>query len=543
MSADVVLTSDRGTFTDYNGASPLGYVACLPARLVPRLFMNKFFTPPIAADNRFEAEIAPYPLRKLEAILEKENITVSVTPPEVLERAVDSNTKILGINVHDPYGLSPVTSKLTMIFGGGESWTSKFFSELSETVVELKEKYHFKVVIGGAAAWQIELNRPDWVDSVFEGEAELDFPLLVRKMMSGNEFPRHLQGRMPKVDQIPVITKPTRFGEVQITRGCPRGCQFCPITPETFRSIPLDDILREVKLNLDHGIKGVELLTDDIMLYGSRRLEVNHEALINLFKGVKNLGATHIYFPHITAPGVKSSPRTVEEISHIAEYDKYVAEAPVVGLESGSERIIGKYMRGKTYPWTPHEWGDIIYDATGIMVDNGIHPCYTVTIGYPDETESDMNETLSIINRIADGNLEAWVFPLPVIPMTPSRLKGNTFPKFETIPDRYWDILYASWRHSIKVTRDLLPLLTTEMPNPIIKWIVQNMNERVFSGVENIFKELADTRGKAALGFSKMEFNSALGIIRALYYLGTLGINEFIKNHQISGGKGKVSDY
>ncbi len=518
MHNQVVLTADRGTFTDYSGASPLGYTACLPARLVPRILMDELFTPPIKAIEG-EAVVAPYPLRKLQAILASNGIDSMVTPPEILHRVIDGNTKILGINVHDPYGLSPVSTKLTTIFGGGISWTHKFFMELSNTVVRLKRKYNFKVIIGGAAAWQIALDPPPWVDTIYEGEAELDFPPIVRNALEGKELPKHFLGRNAGVDRIPTITKPTRFGEVQVTRGCPRGCQFCSITPETFRSIPLEDIMEEVKVNLSAGIRGIELLTDDILLYGSNKLQVNHEAVVKLFSEVKRLGATHIYFPHITAPAVVSSPKTVEEISHIAEYDKYVAEAPVVGLESGSVRIISKYMRGKTFPYTPEQWHDVIIDATGIMVDNGIHPAYTLTIGFPDEREEVMMETLEFVRKIADLKLQAWLFPLPVIPMTPSRLRGNPFPTFESIPKMYWDILYESWKHSIKMTRQLLPLLTSEMPNRTVRWIVRNMNERIFSSIEGIFKEMADTKGEVVKSFSKIEFDSLTGIMKALYYL------------------------
>ncbi len=116
--------------------------------------------------------------------------------------------------------------------------------------------------------------------------------------------------------------------------------------------------MKEVELNLKHGSRNIELLTDDILLYGAKRLVTNHEAVVKLFESVKKAGAEQIFFPHISSPAVLDSPKTVEEISHIAEYDKYMAEAPpVVGLENGSERIIAKYMRGKPFPWTPPQTG------------------------------------------------------------------------------------------------------------------------------------------------------------------------------------------
>ncbi|HLH85252.1 MAG TPA: radical SAM protein, partial [Thermoplasmataceae archaeon] len=164
MGAKVVLTADRGSFTTYSGISTLGYVACMPARLVPRLLMNSVFTPPSRVIDGTEAELAPYALRKVEAALLSHGIdSVSIVPPEYIEKAVDESTKVLGISVHDPLGLSPVSFKLTMLFGGGPSWTAKFFEELGEKVEKLKKKYNFRVFIGGPATWQVELERPEWV--------------------------------------------------------------------------------------------------------------------------------------------------------------------------------------------------------------------------------------------------------------------------------------------------------------------------------------------------------------------------------------------
>ena len=158
MNNSIVLTSDRGSFSDYSGANALGYIACMPKRLVPRMFMDKFFNPPMRAYGTGEAVLAPYALRKVEAILSASGISdVIVSPPEHLKRVVSSSTKVVGITAHDPYGLSPVSTKLSLMFGGGESWTAAYFTELSETIKELKEKYSFKVFAGGPGIWQLDL--------------------------------------------------------------------------------------------------------------------------------------------------------------------------------------------------------------------------------------------------------------------------------------------------------------------------------------------------------------------------------------------------
>ncbi|MEM0374538.1 MAG: radical SAM protein, partial [Sulfolobales archaeon] len=461
MSWEIILTADKSTFTDYGGSSVLGYVACMPYRLVPKFFMNRFFTPEVPTDKLGRALYAPYPLRKIEATLLTAGYkSVAVVPPTKLKSVISHNTKILGVSVHDPLGLDPVSMKLSMIFGGGKTWTAKFFEELGDEIRDLKRRYNFKTIVGGPGAWELIKNKPDWVDIIFIGEAEHSIKEVFSRIMNGENLEGVIYGKDPKINEIPPIVNPARLGEVQITRGCPRGCAFCSITPETFRSIPLDVIKKEVEVNLRGGWRRVEFLTDDLMLYGSSKLMVNHEALVKLFSEVMAMGVDGIWFPHISAPPVKMSPRTVKEISEIARYDYNRAAAPVVGLETGSEKIFSKYMRAKSFPYLPSEWRDVIIDATAIMNESYIYPCYTMTIGYPDETEKDVEDSIRLVQDIIDHEFIAWVFPLPVIPISTTRIRDNPFPILERLPKNYWDLLYISWRYNLKVTRKLIPVLT-----------------------------------------------------------------------------------
>lgn len=514
----VVLTADRGTFTDYGGISTLGYVACMPSRIVPRPLMNLLFTPEMKSYRSGEAVYAPYALRKVEAALLERGVDVMVVPPDNLDKVIDENTKVLGITVHDPRGLSPVSMKLTMLFGGGPAWNAVFFDEMGRRIWQLKKKYGFRVVAGGPATWQLVLERPEWVDTIFNGEAEVDLPNIIKDAIEGRQIPSDVKGRDPKVEEIPTIKKPSRLGEVQVTRGCPRGCQFCSITPETFRSIPLKDILEEVKLNISHGQKSVELLTDDILLYGSNRLRTNHDAVVELFRSVKEAGADQIYFPHISAPPVVTDEKTVLEISDIAEYKKYRAEAPVVGLESGSKRIIYKYMRGKSFPFKPEEWGEVIVNATSILNKASITPCYTMTIGYPDETDDDVQESIDLVSNLFSSGNRSWVFPLPVIPMGSTKISKNPFPALKTLPSKYWELLYLSWKNDLRVTREVFPDMTGRMFSSTLRGIVNLLMDRTLAHVEEVFKELMETKGEKAYEYSLIDLNSITGVLRSIYW-------------------------
>ena len=152
-----------------------------------------------------------------------------------------------------------------------------------EKLTKLKRRYGFKVVVGGPGVWQLKgLEEKFGIDVLFDGEAELTFPLIV-KVLSGEDVPKYVKGDVVPVDEVPPIVTPSRNGVVQITRGCPRGCQFCSPTMFFFRSIPLDVVLREIELNLKAGVKAVGYATEDVLLYGARDLDFNPEAVMKLF--------------------------------------------------------------------------------------------------------------------------------------------------------------------------------------------------------------------------------------------------------------------
>ncbi len=517
---EVVLTSDRGSFSEYSRSSALGYFCCLPSRLVPRAFMDWFFAPPMRADANGIAVTAPYALRKVEAALLANGISdVVVAPPETLDQVVGRRTRVVGVTAHDPFGFAPVTTKLTMLFGGSRSWNEVYFDELGATLRRLRSTYGFRIVAGGPGIWQASLRRPEWVDTVFQGEAERTFPDLVRSLIAGLPAPAVLHGQPPALEEIPVIARAARVGEVQVTRGCPRGCEFCSITPDRYRTIPWEAIAAEIRVNQAAGERNVELITDDILLYGAKKLRTNHEAVVDLFTRLKAAGAEQIGFAHISAPAVKESPATVRAIGEIAEYERTRGLTPVVGLETGSVRIFQKYMPAKAFPYKPKEWKDVILDATVVLNDSGIDPCYTMTIGFPDETDADVDESIALVQALIDQGSRAFIFPLPVIPISTSRIRGNPMPHLASLPARYWDLLALAWKHDLALAQAMLPTFVSRM-NPLARSLTAVLVQRLSRPLEKVFDEFQSTRGTVAQEYARIHVDGLRGVMKALAWVG-----------------------
>jgi len=516
----VILTSDRGSFSDYSRSPALGYFCCMPTRLVPRTFMDRLLAPAVRTNRSHEAIAAPYALRKVEAALVQYGINdVAVVPPEHLSEAIGARTRVVGVTAHDPFGLSPVSTKLTMMFGGGPAWNATYFAELGEQLRALKARYHFRIVAGGPGIWQTSYIRPDWVDTIFQGEGEIDFPLLVSSILSGFPVPATVQGRTVPVDQIPSIIHRSRIGEVQVTRGCPRGCEFCSITPEKYRTIPLDAIRREIAVNMAAGERNVEIVTDDILLYGAKKLRTNHDAAVSLIQTIKDMGGENIGFAHVSAPAVQESPQTILDMGHVAEWDKYRGLTPVVGLETGSTRVFRKYMPAKSFPFKPEQWGEVILGATVTMNEAGIDPCYTMTIGFPDETDKDVEESMGLVQRMIDQGARAYIFPLPVIPISTTRIRGNPMPELEHLPERYWDLLTMCWKWDLRLTRRMLPTIVGRMQNPAARRVTEYFAERLSTSLERVFDKFQESHGHVAYTYRQIHATGVSGVLKSLFFL------------------------
>jgi len=329
----VVLTADRALFTDFSGSSALGFGLCVPVRLVPRLVEYRILAPPAPLTSEGRASYAPYGLSKVEAALIAAGFRrdeVAIIPPEYIEKVVDDDVAVVGIHVVDPQGLAPVSWTLRVMMGGGITCTQHEFEKLATKLMGLKRRYKFKLVAGGPGVWQLRgLEEKFGIDVLFDGEAELTFPLIARKLINGEEVSRHVAGDLVPIEQIPPIITPSRNGVVQIARGCPRRCRFCSPTMFHFRSIPIDVVLREVETNLRCGIRAVSFAVEDVLLYGAHGLRLNPEAVKKLFTATlevaRGYGVSRVGFSHVTL----SSALLMEDVVRfITDVNGYSNEGP-----------------------------------------------------------------------------------------------------------------------------------------------------------------------------------------------------------------------
>ena len=317
----IVLTADRRLMTNYRGNFLYGFIACGPYELVPEFVFDKLFCPSVETDKTTgEVKVAQCGLRRVEGALLKEyqRDDIFIAHPEMLAKSVGPNTKVLGINVMDPLGMAPVTTTMSP---EKLSYVAMKFKKMCASIIQLKKKYDFKVVVGGNGAW--ELARPDrmkihGIDTVVIGEAD-ELALDLFRDLENSDAPESLHTFVRNIENIPMITGPTINSLVEAMRGCGRGCDFCDVNKRSKKDIPLERLQYEAKINLAYGFDSIWLQSDEMLLYGCDNKDFipNADAILNLWNGLKSVGANFVGTTHMTLSAVASSPDLIRKISEV----------------------------------------------------------------------------------------------------------------------------------------------------------------------------------------------------------------------------------
>jgi radical SAM superfamily enzyme YgiQ (UPF0313 family) len=454
----IVLTADRTLMSEYGGGIFLGFSATVPMGLMPDALYFSLFCPSVNVDDGGRVEVAPCGTRRIEAALlsygfKEEDL--AVVHPDHLRKAVGRRTKVVGVTEIDPLGKGPATSTFTEIFGGEAYMSSKFIEVLNDPAVA---RFRPKIVVGGPGAWQLEseetLDRLG-IHHLIVGEGERVVGPLFEKIVDGQSPPRIVHGDVVPEHEIPTIRAPTIHGVVEISRGCGRGCAFCVPTLQRYRCLPIDHILREVEVNLRAGRQPL-LHGEDVLRYKAKGLDVNKEAVLNLFKAVKgHPGVERVSISHFALSSVVSAPSLVEEISEILDVGN--AHTPwfsgQTGIETGSPKLMRGHMLGKCRPYPPESWPDVVVTAFQMLSDNSWVPVATLITGLPGEDLEDIDLTIQLIERLQE--YKSLIVPLFFVAEGALEEKADSF-TLKKMTRAHGELFVRCWRHNLRWAPNLL---------------------------------------------------------------------------------------
>ena len=488
--ARYVLISDLTLLYNYRNFPLLDFLPCAPSGSIPGFFYNFLKgseSPPL---ENGESMFSPYSVRKIEASLLKRNRREDVAVPhfDYIDRFIGEDTEIIGISTMDPLGFGPLTMSFAALMGkNGEAWVKKEWEFLLKKINALRGKS--KLIVGGPGVWEFtvmpeELDKfgidyavqgeiDDLAPELFEqiSSGDIDMNLFFKGYVSYDEsfkrfskpderfISRRIGTRMyPTLDEIPEIVRPSMKGLTEVMRGCGIGCDFCEVTLRPLRYYSVEKVKKEIEINARAGLQSAWLHSDEIFAYmHGPRFEPNFEAIVELFKGVmsvKNISHTNPTHGRISIPA--GYPDLIKKVSEIirAGPDNWIGIQ--VGLETGSERLAKLHMPNKTLPLRigpDGSWQEIVW--TGVYNLNRYYwrPAFTVQVGQIEETDEDNWETVALINRLSNSEVDGRPFEFTVTPMqnVPLGLIKNRELKCLKLTKSQLAVYYASYRHLAKM--------------------------------------------------------------------------------------------
>ena len=482
---DIVLTADKTLMTDYNNLSTLGYIGCLPDRLVTNVIKNIIFP-------KLNYRVATYGLRRVEAHLLNNGLDVVIIPPQDINQIKKYKPKIVGVSTVDPLTRKPGPWTLSTITGGGESVFETEFRLLLEKINILREKQNFKIIVGGKGACELAISDKysHLYDSIVIGGGS-GFVKIFKDVIEGKKIPKKYISNTSISDHKLSIKKPSRNGHVQVTIGCPRHCSFCSPGLNNHFSISKKRILEEVELNLKNNLKQISLVTEDILLYCSNDVYVNQEKVVDLIKSIvkimKKYNVTTLNMSNVSISATIHGKKAVKKISEIIGTSKEEPIDLVVGVETGSDRLLKKHMQGKAQPFEDKKWSELVIESLNIQNANYWYPWCSLITGLPDENEEDIIKTLDLIDDLKGNRLYYFIFHF--VPMIDSNLKNESYASFENISERRWELFSKCWLHTVReMKKDMLPSLhlsySTSTFNKINRKITFYMIRKILNGIE-----------------------------------------------------------
>ena len=220
---------------------------------------------------------------------------------------------------------------------------------------------------------------------------------------------------------------------VSIMQGCNQFCTFCivPYTRGRERCRSIEDIVEECRELVDAGVREITLLGQIVNSYGKREIGAKDgkSAFVQLIEAVDEIdGLDRIRF---TSPHPKGYGDDLVEA--YARLPKLVENAHLP-VQSGSDRMLKLMHRG----YTRGRFLELVDKLRTVRPEKGIGT--DIIVGFPGETESDFEETLSLCREVEFDN--AFLFKYSQRRDTPAASMPDQLPE-SLIEERHAILLDA----------------------------------------------------------------------------------------------------
>ena len=281
----------------------------------------------------------------------------------------------------------------------------KVYGKLGD-LKRLKEKKNGKMIIGvtGCLAQEVRdefIKKTPYVDLVLGNQNIGRIPDIIERLEKGEDV--HVV-MVEDEDELPKRVD-ADFGDdivasISITYGCNNYCTFCivPYVRGMERSVPLHEVVQDVKKYTEKGYKEILFLGQNVNSYGSDLADETDNFAKLLRESAKIEGDFWIKY---VSPHPKDF--TDEVIEAIADNSK-IARMLHLPLQSGSTKILNAMNRG----YTKEEFITLANKIKEKIPDIGLTT--DIIVGFPGETDEDFQDTMDVVNEVGFENAFMFMY-------------------------------------------------------------------------------------------------------------------------------------
>jgi tRNA-2-methylthio-N6-dimethylallyladenosine synthase len=302
------------------------------------------------------------------------------------------------------------------------------------------------------------------------------------------------------VEDLPVERKYSFKSGINIMFGCNNFCSYCivPYVRGRERSREPKDIIREIETLVADGVVEIMLLGQNVNSYG-KNLE-NPISFAQLLEEIEKIeGLKRIRF-------MTSHPKDLsDELIQVMKKSQKICRHLHLPLQSGSTKILTAMNR---------RYGKEQYIALAEKIRREIPDIALTTdiiVGFPGETEADVDDTIDVINRIKYDN--AFTFIYSKRTGTPAAAMENQVPEAE---------VKKNFDRVLKAVQDNARQQTGRYEGQIKDVLVEEINENDSSMVTGRLSNNTLVHFKGGSELIGQIVNVRLDECHSFYYMGTL---------------------
>ena len=287
------------------------------------------------------------------------------------------------------------------------------------------------------------------VDIIFGTKNISRLPSLISRHRSTGEVIVDIEEEDILDDDTPINREHPFIAYVNIMTGCNNYCTFCIVPYARGKEISRtpESIITEIKELANKGYKEITLLGQNVNSYGKTlRPKVSFPELLKMVNEVE--GIERIRF--LTSHPKDCSDELIEAIANL---DK-VCENIHLPFQSGSNRILKDMHR----VYTREHYLDLIRKLKK-KVPN-ITLSTDIIVGFPGETEEDLNDTLSLVENVEYD--QGFTFLYSIRKGTKAAEMNEQIPhdikqeRFQRLIDTMYDIFYKKNKECVGKTYEVL---------------------------------------------------------------------------------------